>query len=191
MTRTILLFLCIISFQGVKSQSLEFFREDLIFEIKEGYFYVDGIYHFCNVSAEALETTLFYPFPKDSSYDRTDSISIENTNTQDPISFMKDKENGIYFKLSISPYGIEKYRIKYRQKINGHQAEYILTSTQSWKKPFEIVNYQLIIPKNIKIESLSYEADSVSIKKWKDIYYWQKRDFMPDRNMLIMFSKKE
>ena len=169
------------------SQNIEFYREDLTFKIEKGYFSVDGIYYFCNVSDKALKTNLFYPFPTDSTYGNIDSVFVL-LNDSIPIEFYKKENKGIYFPVKISAYGTTKYRIKYRQKITGNKAEYILTSTQTWKKPFEIVNYKLIVPNDIKIKDISYKADSINNSAANTIYFWKKKDFMPEKNMIIMFE---
>ncbi len=36
-------------------QGLEFYREDITFEIKDGYFYVNGVYHLCNVGEKEIK----------------------------------------------------------------------------------------------------------------------------------------
>lgn len=187
MIRLLAFIFLFLSGSHLKSQNIEFFREDLTFEIKNGYFYVDGIYHFCNIGNKPEKNNLYYPFPIDSIYGCIDSISITNLNSQQKVEYITNKEKGIYFNIFINSYDIEKYRIKYRQKLKTNQAEYILTSTQAWKKPFELVNYKLITDSSVKIISLSYEADSVHFSKINNVYYWQKKDFMPNKNMVIRF----
>jgi len=172
----------------VNSQNIEFYREDLDFKIEKGYFSVDGIYYFCNVSDKALKTNLFYPFPIDSTYGNIDSVFV-SLNDSIPVEFNRKENNGIYFPVKINAYGTTKYRIKYRQKITGNKTEYILTTTQTWKKPFEIVNYKLIVPNNIKITDISYKADSINKSTINTTYFWKKKNFMPKNNMIINFEE--
>jgi hypothetical protein len=184
MRNLLLLILIFVSINISKSQNIEFYREDLTFKLSETHFTVDGLYYFCNVSSEDITKTIFYPFPIDSLYGIIDSVFVENEEKL-PVKFFQEKNKGIYFKMNIPPYGIKKLRINYRQEIYKNKAEYILTTTKYWNKPFEIVNYKLIVPKEIKISSLSYKPDSTFSTNKNKVYLWQKKDFMPTKNMII------
>ncbi|MEA3476126.1 MAG: hypothetical protein U9R23_06790 [Candidatus Cloacimonadota bacterium] len=170
--------------------SLEFIREDLSFTIQDSFFCVDGIYYICNVTDKAVNNILYYPFPTDSLYGVVDSVLIYNLTDTIPIKLIKRKENGFSFKISLEPFRVAKYKIFYRQKLYGNKAEYILTTTKYWGKPLQTANFQLEIPKNIKIDSLSYKPDSCYVNQNKKYYFWQKNNFMPNKNFIILFDKK-
>jgi hypothetical protein len=171
------------------SQNLQFYREDLTFEIKDAYFYVDGFYDFCNNSDSSIHQFLFYPFPLDSAYGEVDSINAVDINARS-INIISNKTGkGFYFKIALKPYGIGKYKLSYRQRLLKNKAEYILLTTQKWGKPFDNACYKLFTPSLMKINSISYKPDSVKQTSNKAIYYWNKKDFMPDKNMIIYFSE--
>lgn len=177
----------ILSFGNIYSQNLEFYREDICFEIKDQYFYVDGVYYFCNVGKDSVKSLLFYPFPNDSTYGKVDSIYITSV-TDSSNAILDVSQSGAQFVVRIKPYGSNKFNISYRQKISGGKAEYILLTTRQWGKPFEQVNYKLILPDNIKVLSLSYLSDSSYTINHKVVYLWHKENFMPDKNMMIEFN---
>lgn len=170
------------------SQSLQFYYEDLTFEIKDNYFYVDGIYHFCNNGNKEIDQLLFYPFPIDKLYGAVDSVFAANVRTGSINTITSKSEKGTYFKLKIDAYGIVKYHINYRQKIEKNKAEYILKTTQKWGKPFEKASYKLITSGKLNITLFSYTPDSVKIYNDKKLYFWNKIDFMPDKNMEFYFE---
>lgn len=171
------------------SQALQFYREDLKFEIRNGFFYVDGIYNFCNNGEKEIQQILFYPFPIDSLYGEVDSVNAFDANKKSFNIITNKTENGVFFNISLKPYGIGKYRISYRQKLLKNKAEYILVTTQKWGVPFDNVIYKLTTPANMKITSISYNPDSIKQIKDKTIYYWNKKDFMPDKNMIVYFDR--
>lgn len=187
MIRFLLFIFLFFNIINVSSQNIEFYREDLTFKIEKNYFSVDGLYYFCNVTDKNQKINILYPFPADSTYGNIDSIFVL-LNDSIPIEFYKKENKGIFFYIKVNKYGTTKYRIKYRQKIKANKAEYILITTQSWKKPFEIVNYKLIVSNNIKITDISYKTDSIKNSATNTFYYWQKKDFMPDKNMIIKFE---
>ena len=169
---------------------LEFIQEDISFSIQDSFFCVDGIYYICNVTDKPVNNILFYPFPIDSLYGIVDSVLIYNLTDTIPLEIIKRKENGFSFKISLEPFRVGKYKIFYRQKLNGNKAEYILTTTKYWGKPLQIANFQLDIPNHIKIDSLSFEPDSIYVNQDINKYFWQMIDFMPDKNFIIIFDRK-
>ncbi len=167
------------------AQGIEFYREDLSFYLSQKHLTVDGIYSFCNVSNKAIEANIFYPFPLDSLYGNVDSTLIESAGSSIPYI---QQEDGLRFKCAIDAYKTRNYRIKYRQELKSTKAEYILTTTQFWKKPFEIVHYKLYVEKGITITFISYPPDRIEETNEGLIYFWEKRDFMPHQNMVIEFD---
>lgn len=172
----------------VFSQNLQFYREDLTFEIKDSSFYVDGIYNFCNNGDKEIQQILFYPFPSDSAYGAVDSINACDENAKSTNIIINKTAKGFYFNITLAPYGIGKYKISYRQKLLKNKAEYILLSTQKWGKPFDNAIYKLITPTSMKITSFSYSPDSISQINNKITYYWNKKNFMPDKNLIFYFE---
>jgi hypothetical protein len=174
----------------IDCQPIEFFREDIAFTIQDSLFCVDGIYHFWNITDKPVTKILYYPFPQDGLYGIVDSALIYNLTDSIPVKIIRRKENGVSFKVSLEPFRLGKYNIFYRQKLYGNKAEYILTTTKYWEKPLQVANFQLEIPNHIKIDSLSYEPDSIYVNKGISKYFWQRNDFMPDRNFIILFDRK-
>ena len=182
-----ILFVCCSS---LYAGDLTFFREDINFKIDEEYFYVDGIYYFHNNSGNELKRILFYPIPQDSLYGKVDSIYA--VGISDSINkIIKINNKGAFFKVDIIPQGDKKINISYKQKLLGNKAEYILVTTKNWGQPLKIVNYTLDIPKNIIVDSFSYMPDSLKTVSKSHIFYYNKKDFMPKKNMIILFHQKK
>ncbi len=185
--RSLLLIIHIIFFAGIsKSQDLEFYAEKLTFKIFDSIFHVDGTYYLCNVGSGEIKQLLYYPFPVDSQYyGEIDLISISRKDSL--INIIRKDKGGIYFALELGPYESTEYKIYYKQPLYKNRAEYILETTKKWRKPFETANYKLIFPDNLQINNISYEPDSIQIENDSIIYLWHKKNFMPDRNMIIEF----
>ncbi|MCX6273075.1 MAG: hypothetical protein NTU44_18040 [Bacteroidetes bacterium] len=184
----LLLSLFLISGFGI-CQNLQFYREDLTFEIKDSSFYVGGTYHFCNNGESEIKQILFYPFPSDSLYGGVDSIRAMDLNTESLNIITSKTDKGFFFKITLKPYGTGKYKISYRQKLLKNKAEYILITTQKWGNPFESSDYRLITPLSMKISSSSYPPDNTIQTTDHRIYSWSRKDFMPDKNMIFFFEK--
>ena len=173
-----------------KAQKLEFYKEDITFEIKNNHFYVDGDYYFANQTLDSSKTMLFYPFPLDNNYGDVDSVKVKNLSDSCSVIFNYNK-TGAFININIAPYSAIKYKISYRQKLLQNKAEYILLTTKNWGKPFVQANYKLLLNNDIKVDSISYKADSESFVNGKLEYVWEKNEFMPDRNFIVYFRRKE
>ncbi|MBN1186912.1 MAG: hypothetical protein JXB49_31840 [Bacteroidales bacterium] len=182
------LFLTTFSF-GI-SQGLEFYKEDLVFEVIKSNFVVEGAYYFCNTSADAVKQLIWYPFPEDSMlFGEIDSVSIFSGNV--PVSFYTRKMSGVGFSIEIKPFESKCYNIYYSQQILGNKAEYILLTTQSWGKPLKSAKYKVLLPEDLQLDSLSYPYDTSYIHKNKQVFYWEQSDFLPDKNIIVEFHQTE
>jgi hypothetical protein len=171
------------------AQPLQFYKEDIAFEIRDGYFYVNGMYYFCNNGAETINQVLFYPFPAGENYGEVDSIGAYlNRDTGSNLMVRLTPKGGI-ITVNLEPYGTAAFNVFYRQKIVGNKAEYILTTTQNWNRPFESATYSLKIPENYRLFFSSYPPDSSEIENNTLFYFWNKTNFMPDRNMIFEFRE--
>ncbi len=181
-----LLFFC----NSLYSQKLSFYKEDLKFSLETKYFTVDGAYYFSNSDSIKVKQIIFYPFPLAKELGNIDSISVYDSTERKVISFSKMNDNsGISFPLLMEGYGFRKIKIHYRQQLKGNMAEYILQTTKNWGKPLETANYSLCVPVNVKIDSLSYTADSIKHLGNKYIYYWTKKNFLPKKDFYFYFRQ--
>lgn len=185
-TLTIILLAC----SGLWAQ-IEFFKEDLQFELNENFFTVTGDYYFRNTSDHDIKATLFYPIPRDSILGSYDSANVRGPSQQkdSPITVMKEK--GFFFNVEVGEKGTACYRVSYRQQLLGNKATYIFTTTNTWGKPLEEAAFQLTFPKNIRIDSLSIIPDSLQENINAYTVFWTEKHFMPGKNLVILFHEEE
>ena len=185
---TFIFFLIIISLE-TQSQNIDFYREDLRFKLNENKFEVEGHYYFRNNLNRPLRLKLKYPFPNDSIFGEINSVQcIDLTDSSSTINFIE--QDYMMFKISIPANESKAYRISYHQNLKSNKASYILTTTNQWGKAFEQATYELSV-ENLIIDSLSYIPDKVEIFDDSSKFYWQKENFMPDRNFEVFFHKKQ
>jgi len=170
----------------VKSQGLQFYREDIVFEVFEDQVTTDALYHFCNVGEKDIKTSLFYPFPGNTR-ELIDTLDIRDLKTDQFIPY-RDAKAGVFFVISVPAYGQAAYRVYFRQRLEEKHFTYILTSTESWGRSLEFANFKLQIPITLSIDFLSYPADSTFIQNDIRYFIWKKKDFMPDRDFEITFQ---
>ena len=180
--------ICFFTSQKVFSQEVQFYKEDLTFEIKDGRFSVSGKYYLRNTDDRDRTVSLIYPFPQDSLYEPVDTIYIYNINKAEEIKPLELKMEYSVFQIEIEAKESAEVLIHYSQKLNACKAEYILTTTKSWKRGFEEARYQLISDGKTEFTHFSYPPDSSFISGINRIYYWERESFMPDKNFVFEFD---
>ena len=186
---TLLLILVTIAFYKLSAQNLDFYREDLTFILDDSSFTVTGYYYFLNSGEQNEKLDMLYPFPSNEEYGEiTDVYAYKHGN---PLknALMHYSENAAIVNLEIDAGKTTMVRIGYTQELMGSKAEYILMSTKAWGKSMKEVNYTLIAPHDLKIDSLSYPPDFSNDKSGKTIYYYHKENFMPDREFEVYFNR--
>ncbi|MCD4696641.1 MAG: hypothetical protein K8S16_10425 [Bacteroidales bacterium] len=174
------------------TQNLQFFKEKLDFTITNTEFTVDGIYFFRNNTQDTIRQYLLYPFTQNPELGEVTSIKGNSIypEMKNPVIVNFDQK-AARFKLLVYPNDTAVVRIIYKQAITNNKAEYILTSTKAWNRPLEQADFTLKIPIKVKIEELSYDADSLLIKHDHLLYKWYFKDFMPPKNFFVSFSEIE
>ena len=174
---------------NAQSQVIDFFREDLKFRLFENRIEVSGDYYFRNNSSKPLVLKLKYPFPKNEDFGKVEAIECTDlSDSVNSIDFIKQEY--LMFTVSIPAHEEKAYRIAYHQQLLANRALYILTSTRQWGKSLEHITYELFV-ENLHIDSLSYIPDKTEVFTDSIRFFWQKKNFMPDRNFEVFFTKQK
>ena len=170
----------------LKSQGgVLFFEEYIDFSIDSDYFCVNGIYSFQNRNTQDINQQIIFPFADEAK--EIDSIRVINLYLDKKIDFSRIN-NFIRFTVYLPVNDTVDVNIFYRQKTSVEN-KYIITSTKSWGKPLEKAVYTLTTDKNIKIKSFSYFPDSVKEFEDKNLYIWEKHNFMPKEDFEIILDE--
>lgn len=173
---------------SASGQNISFYAEDLDFYLTDKTFEVDGLYYFRNNSNKEIKQMLFYPFPDIEKYGEITFIKIHiEGDTTSMLATQSAK--GSLFKVKIPANGEVAYRINYEQKLKTSEAKYIITTTQAWNAPFEFADYSLSFPKAIVVDSVSITPDTTAVEAGLKKYFWQRKDFMPDRDFIFWIGK--
>jgi hypothetical protein len=189
MNRSLLFFFfLLLATINVKSQDVEFVREDITFQLDTLFFTVDGDYYFRNATDHPVNATLFYPFANTDKGMTVDSVLVYDLSKNDFIQPGTGRDDGIFFNLRLNGHETREVNVYYRQHHDGHNATYILTSTAYWKKPLAIANYSLITDTlTIAFDSLFYPPDHIFTAGNNKIYEWKKQEFMPVKDFTVWF----
>jgi len=184
----LLIFLLI--FNRAFPQPFQFYREKLDFSITQDEFMLDGLYMFRNNSADTVHSFLLYPFPQTPGLGEVTSVEVNSVYPKFSGKALTGfNQKAARFRVLIYPKDTAVVHVIYKQQIPNQNAEYILTSTQAWNRPLKRADFTLTIPMDTRIDSLSYDADSLLFTGGKVKYKWRFTDFMPERNFFVSFQK--
>lgn len=150
---------------------------------------IRGEYFFTSQDSCVAHSTLYYPFPIDSSSLYPCSISVKRMKENATLPFSHD-DRGIFFSVEIHPDDTTGILIIYHQQVKKQSGTYILTTTSAWGNPLHNSSYSVCIPQTLNLDFLSYECDSVQVSDKKIIYSFFKKKFIPDRDLNFRWSVK-
>ncbi|HUI93663.1 MAG TPA: DUF4424 family protein [Chitinivibrionales bacterium] len=150
---------------------------------------VKGEYFFASTDGSAIHTTVMYPFPVDSSINFPCLIRVRDK--AGPVAFQSNPGQAmILIPVSIAKNDTGKTTVVYRQKLKKNSGRYILTTTQTWRKPLGNSNYFITVPSHAILNFLSYESDSVFTRKDSTVYFFSKKVFMPTKDLVFSFCRR-
>lgn len=156
--------------------------------INDNKFFIDGIYYFNNNTDKTQKNLIYFPVNSTCVNSKLDSVKVNNLLRMQTIAISKKTTNGFFFVLEVDARDSTLYQIKYQQDICCDSVIYTLKSTQTWGKPLSLGIYKLIVPKSVKVKYFSYEPDNKYYFDNFYVYFWQKRDFFPDQDMIFKFK---
>jgi hypothetical protein len=171
------------------SQVPNFIQERIDVFVHKDYAEIEGIYYFYNPHTTPTQNSFYYPFVLNENLKYPDSISAAYLKTGEKINFRKSK-SGIHFVLSIAPGDTCIYKVYYRQKVKTSQMEYILTTTKQWRKPLSYAEYYIHLSSNLQLKDSSYKFDLVGETASSKTYFLKKKNFMPDKNLVVSWRVK-
>ena len=172
------------------SQVPNFIQERIDVFVYEEYAEVEGIYYFYNPHTTPTHNSFYYPFVINDYLLYPDSISAKYDKTGEKINIRKSK-SGVHFVLSIPPGDTCIYKVFYCQKVKNQQMEYILTTTKQWKRPLAFAEYYIHVPSNLQLKDTSYKFDLVGETASSKTYFLKKKNFMPDKNLVVSWRVKK
>lgn len=183
---TLFLFFLLLSCLSVHSQRLDFFREDLSFQLDSTHFTVSGQYYFRNNSLSQQRSLISYPLPRLADGPLFDTIMVlSEENLAIPFQL---HDTLISFEIMMQPGSEQTITIIYSQRHNGNYAKYILTTTKYWGKPLQLAEFKLVVPPYINIQTCFEPPDKISEFEGTSIYHWTRQNFMPANDFEIWFE---
>ena len=172
---------------------VDFFKEEITLTVSDSQAAINGIFYFRNNTDRDRPFPIIFPFYVDSLTSYPDKINAYTINGGDTAAINFEALAGrraIRMAVPMKPKGVTVWYLDYTQKIDSPHARYILTSTAAWKKPLEEATYYFVMPETFNVISVWPEPDSTKISGAKKILKCERKNFMPERDMEIIWEQK-
>lgn len=175
-----------------RKPSVAFFQEEITLSVSDSISRVEGVYHFRNNSDRDFVMPVIFPFYIDSTTQFPDLIEpfwVDSLGQKYQIPYTEIRKAGIIRMGIPLVAGKERsWHLNYEQKISAKRAVYIITTTAAWKNPLTQATYTFVTPENFKVVRAWPKPDT-TFRKDNHIYrQCVKHDFMPDRDMEIIWK---
>ena len=180
--------------RDVPQRPVEFFAEEITLSVTDSTADVTGIYYFRNNTPREGDYPVIFPFYVDSLSlfpSKIEGFEVQPKSVGRSLEISKYEErNSIVINIPLKPNAVTIWELDYRQRILGHSARYILTSTRSWGQPLETATYEFIVPADFTDVNVWPEADSIFEGGHYCKYLAHRINFMPSRDMEISWEPK-
>jgi hypothetical protein len=170
---------------------VDFFTEEITLSVSDSISQISGIYYFRNNTSNDKPFTAMFPFYVDSLSAFPDKIRAYIVTAGDTaeIDYRPIIErDAIVLQIPLVPNGVTSWHLDYSQRISFHRAVYIITSTAAWKKPLEEATYRFVVPARFDSVLVWPEPDSTKRIGSNIEYISHKTNFMPQRDMEIIWK---
>jgi hypothetical protein len=157
---------------------IHFAREEISMDIRPGTLELRGMYHFTCTARDPLIAGMFYPFPIDSTHLYPDSIEL-------PGYRFTESDSGVSFRMRFRPGTEDSFFAYYRQPLRANSACYIVTSTRKWNRPIDLARFRVTVPASFQGVQLTFKPDSTVRSDSTVTYYFARRRFYPDRDVIV------
>ncbi|MGA2822702.1 MAG: hypothetical protein ABSE72_04170 [Bacteroidales bacterium] len=185
MSLLFLSYLALFCFQTQERPPVSFTEEYIEFRLRETTFTVNGIYYFVNNTANIVSKEISYPFPVPM-FD-IDSVHVFDIEQGRFLGFEKLRQ-AVVFRLNILPDDTVKLNIFYREKGVKDTVKYILTTTKNWGEPLKKAEYTFETERYRKIRSFNYPPDKTSHHNDQQLYFWNRKNFLPEKDFIVIFN---
>ncbi len=182
---------CLLS-AGVSVQEspspVSFDRERIVFHVRADSCIVDASYWFVNTSDKNVRQNLLYPFPirPDLPYPAIEQVVDVSKRAQIPFSRL---ESALLFQISIPPRAETEINVAFRQPTPSREMEYILTSTQAWKRPLRSAEFVIITPRFRTLSRCTYDPTETAHGPEADTVIIRRTEFFPTKNLLFSWRR--
>jgi hypothetical protein len=165
---------------------VRFWREYVTVEPSQGSTRVSALYYFRNDSDRRVRQGILYPFPVDRFhlYPRVVRVWKKSGDDLRPMGFVH-RDRHVLWNMQLEAREEMVVRVDYIQDIRRPVAIYIVTTTQEWRRPIEIAEFEFRVPAGLDSVRLSFEPDRREVDGDTIVYYVRYDDFMPDEDLTV------
>jgi hypothetical protein len=146
---------------------------------------VDGYYVYQNPFPFPVSQGFTIPFPVDDRHSAPSSLQVRQLEPE-------EKDIGPWYMLGVHRFSLPfkangacSVHVRYRQKVMGKSASYILVTTKPWRRPLQRAVYRMF-PEGVEISASNYRLS----RQEQGFLEFRRENFMPDEDWRFSWNIK-
>jgi hypothetical protein len=168
------------------SGDVHFAAERVELDVVEGQVTVRAEYHLSNPSANAQGLRIAYPILISRERLAPEEVMVDDHPL--PVILGDPGQVAAQFPITIPAHGIRSFRVRYQQRLLGHQAVYLVTSALRWPRPIDRAVFVISHPANWRNVVLSYPILNRETANGKTTLIATMQPFRPDREISLRWA---
>jgi hypothetical protein len=168
------------------SNTVHFAAERVEMDVAEEQVTVSAEYHLDNPSPSAQGLHIAYPI-----LISRDRLAPDNVIVDDRPLPVRAGESGQVvsdFPVAIPAHSIRSFRVRYQQRLLGHEAVYLVTSALSWPRPIDRAIFVIRYPSHWRGVVLSYPVLHRETENGRTTLIAAMQPFRPDREIVLRWA---
>jgi hypothetical protein len=163
-----------------------FAAERVILDVDETSLRVDADYVIANTSPASVGIRIDYPILVAADRPAPQAVLVDGNRV--PVATDRPGRVRAEFPLSLPEQSIRTFHIRYRQRLRGHQATYLVTSARSWRHPIDRAVFEIRYPARFRGVTLSYPVLDRRTQNGVTTLIATLQPFEPDREMVLRWA---
>jgi hypothetical protein len=163
-----------------------FASERVELEVTEGQVAVSAEYYLRNASPNGQGLTIAYPILVSKQNLPPENVLVDER----PLPVLPGQSGQVYarFPISIPAHEIHSFRVRYQQRLLGHEAIYLVTSALRWPRPIDRAVFVIKHPAHWRNVTLSYPILRRATANGQTTLLSVMQPFRPDREIILRWS---
>ncbi len=173
-------------FMKLPSQQVLFASERVALHLEDGELAVDAVYHLHNPSESEQAVSIEYPILTSRTSPAPASITVDGEALA--VDAPPTGPAAARFQRSMPARSLRSFAIRYRQRLLGQSAAYMVTSARRWPQPLERAVFVVDHPAAWRKVRVSYPVRHRETRNGRTTLLMVEQPFLPDREVTVRWT---
>ncbi|HEY5285000.1 MAG TPA: hypothetical protein VIM14_19565 [Polyangia bacterium] len=170
------------------AEQVLFASEIVELHLAPGELTLEAVYHLHNPSAAGQVVSIAYPILVSSTSPAPTEVTVDGEIL--PVEIDAKGQAAVHFQRPLEPRALRSFAIRYKQKLLGPSAGYMVTSARRWPQPLDRAVFVVEYPATWKDVRVSYPVRHRETKNGRTTLTMVEQPFLPDREVTVRWRDR-